>query len=116
MARTSNKEKQSVPAKTLGGRESQLVNLAVNLAEQKLRDGTASSQIITTLLNMATTKYQLENEKLRSDLDVAEAKIRSMESQESSLDMYAKAIEAFKTYSGFSGDEDQEDYYEDDGY
>lgn len=106
------KSKKSIPAKTMAGRENQLINLAVNLAEEKLRNGTASSQIITTLLNLATTKHQLENERLRSDLRVAEAKIKALEAQETSSDLYAKAIEAFRKYSGVTDEEEFDDYEE----
>lgn len=104
--------KNSLPARTMAGRENQLINLAVNLAEEKLRNGTASSQIINTLLQLATTKHQLENEKLRSDLRVAEAKIKSLEAQETSKDLYAEAIAAFKQYSGVEDEEEFDDYDE----
>lgn len=104
--------KKILPARTMVGRENQLINLAVNLAEEKLKNGTASSQIITTLLQLATTKYQLENEKLRSELRVAEAKIKSLEAQETSKDLYAEAIMAFKQYSGLEDDEEFDNYEE----
>lgn len=110
MARANRK---SSPARTPEARENQLINLAMNLAEQKLRDGTASSQIITTLLNLATTKHQLENEKLRSDLRVADAKIKAMERQESSQDLYAKALAAFRSYQGEFPEDDYEDEEDD---
>ena len=35
------------PATTLKGREDQLIALAVDRAEQQIRDGTASAQVIT---------------------------------------------------------------------
>lgn len=105
-------QQKTLPARTPEARENQLINLAINLAEQKLRDGTASSQIITTLLNMATTKYQLENEKLRSDLKVASAKIEQMQNQGDMKDMYEKALVAFRTYQGnVEIEEDEYDEY-----
>lgn len=113
----SSKRKEtrySAPARSAEARENQLINLAVDLAEKKLRDGTASSQIITTLLHLATTKAQLEMEKLRSDLRVSDAKVKQMESQETSQDLYEKAIKVFKSYSGQDVDED--DYGEEDLY
>lgn len=105
MSEKSTRKKRN-PSITREGRENQLINLAVNLAEDKLRNGTASSQIITTLLKLATTKHQLENEKLKSDLRVAEAKIKALEAQETSGDLYAKAIEAFRKYSGYEEEEE----------
>lgn len=103
--------KKSMPARTEEGRENQLINLAVNLAERKLRDGTASSQIIAMLIQAGLTKSRLEIEKLKSDLAVAQAKIKQMESQETSKDLYEKAIQAFKSYTGQVYEEDEDDDY-----
>lgn len=102
--------KKRMPARTLKGRENQLVNLAMNAAEEKLRNGTASSQIITSILNWSTTKYQLENEKLRADLRVAEAKIEQMKRSESSKDLYEKALDAFRSYQGTQEDDYDDEY------
>lgn len=91
--------------------ENYLISLAYELAEKKLKDGTASSQIITTLLNMRTEKAELEKAKLQSDLDVANAKIENLRRQSSSEELMERAIAAFKKYSGQEDDED--DYDED---
>ena len=42
--------KRGRPALTPEARENQLISLAIDLAEQQLRDGTASSQVITHYL------------------------------------------------------------------
>lgn len=91
--------------------ENYLINLAYKLAEKKLKDGTASSQIITTLLNMRTEKAELEKAKLQSDLDVANAKIENLKRQSSSEELMERAIAAFKKYSG---QEDEDDYDDED--
>lgn len=106
-------KRKSLPARTPEGRENQLINLAVNLAEEKLRNGTASSQIIALLLQWGSTKARLENEKLKSDLEVANAKIKQIEAQESSKEIYEQAIAAFKSYTGqpMEDDYDDEDDY-----
>lgn len=109
MGQTKNKP---IPARTPEGRENQLINLAMNLAEEKLRNGTASSQIITSILNWATTKHQLENDKLRADLRVAEAKVEQMKRSEDSKDLYEKALAAFRSYQSVPED----DYYDEDDY
>lgn len=101
--------RKKIPARTLEGRENQLIDLAVDLAEKKLRDGTASSQIIVTLLNLATTKTKLELEKLRSDLKVADAKVTQIENQQTSRDLYEQALNAFRSYSGQQYEEDEYD-------
>lgn len=111
MDETSKKRRKTIPPMGQEARENYLIGLAYNLAEKKLKDGTASSQIITTLLNMATQKTQLEIEKLRSDLRVADAKIANMEKQETSMDLYEKALAAFATYSG-NNKKEEDDYGE----
>lgn len=105
------KPRRKLPARSPEARENQLINKAVNLAEKKLDDGTASSQIIALLLSLGTQKTRLEIEKLRSDLRVADARIKAMEAQETSKDLYEKAIQAFRSYSG-----QEEDIYEDEDY
>lgn len=111
MSNTAKKSRRSTPARTPEGRENQLINLAVDEAEKRLQNGTASSQLLCLLLNLATTKAKLEMEKMRSDLRVSEAKIRQIDSQESSGDLYAEAIRVFKEYSGDPSTE--EDDYDD---
>lgn len=105
-------KKKPIPARTPEGRANQLINLAMNSAEEKLRNGTATSQIITSILNWGTAKYQLEIDKLRSDLRVAEAKIEQMKRSEDSKDLYEKALVAFRSYQSVPED----DYYDEDNY
>lgn len=104
--------KKSAPAKTAKGRENQLISLAADLAEKKLRDGTASSQLICTLLNFASIKTKLEIEKLKSDISLAEAKKNNMKNADSIMELYSDALSAFKSYKG-SKEEEYEDEDED---
>lgn len=113
--KTKNSKREYAPARTPEAKVSQLINLAFSLAEKKLKDGTASSQVITHFLDLATERERLQNEKLISDLKVADAKIKHLQSQSTSEEMYRKAIKAFRSYSGTPPD-DYDDYedYEDD--
>lgn len=103
-------KRKQTPARTPEARNKQLTKLAADEAERRLRDGTASSQLVTALLNMASEKTKLEIKRLKSDLAVANAKIKQMESQTNSNELYTRAIEAFKSYSGYR---DDEEYYHD---
>lgn len=105
--------RKSTPAKNPEARMNQLINLAVNCAEEKLTNGTASSQIITLLLNLATTKAQLELEKLRADVQVQNAKVKQYEDNKDIKEMYSKALVALKQYQGndIEEDSDEEGYY-----
>lgn len=88
------------PATTPEMRENQLIALAVNLAEQQLRDGTASSQVITHYLKLGSTKEKLEKEILERKRDLISANTDSLHSSKRVEELYAEAIEAMKHYGG----------------
>lgn len=100
------------PALTPEARENQLIYLATEQAERQLRDGTASSQIICHFLKLGTEKARLENEKLKAENELMAAKKAHLESAQRTEEMFAKAIEAFSKYKGRSGEEDEEEYYD----
>ena len=65
---------QFSPASDPEERENQMISLAVNLAEQQLREGTASSQVIVHYLKLASTRNKLEEEKIRYETAMLQAK------------------------------------------
>lgn len=101
--------RKAYPAKTPEAREQQLINLAVNEAERRLQNGTASSQIITTLLNLGSIKAKLELERMRADIELSKAKERDMEAKATNSDLYSKALEAFRSYKGAPNEEYDEE-------
>lgn len=103
-------KRKQTPARTPEARENQLINLAVDEAEKRLQNGTASSQIITTLLKLATTKARLEIKKLESDISLQKAKEQEIEDKASNSDLYAQALAAFKRYKGDVEDEEDDDF------
>ena len=88
------------PALSPEARESQLVNLATNLAEQQLRDGTASSQVITHYLKLGSQKERLEREKLEEENKLLRAKTEAYQSAKNIEELYSKAIESMGIYRG----------------
>lgn len=96
------------PPLTAEGKEKQMISLAIDCAEKQLREGTASSQVITHYLKLASMKNQLEIEKLREENALLKAKTEAIKSQKSQEELYAKAIIAIRRYSGFGGSEDEE--------
>ena len=99
------------PALTPEARENQMIALAVDLAEKQLMEGTASSQVITHFLKLATQKEKLENEIREKQKELITAKTESIQSAQRIEELYADAINAMKKYSGQSGSE--EEYYDD---
>ena len=57
---SNSPRKKRRPALSPEARENQLIALAVDLVEQRLIDGTASSQETTHFLKLGSTKNQLE--------------------------------------------------------
>lgn len=105
----SSKSKPKMrPALTPESRENQMISLAVDLAEQQLRDGTASSQVITHFLKLGTTRAELEKEKLRRENAMLEAKTKAYQSSEEIKELYEGAIKAMRIYQG-QGDPDDYD-------
>jgi hypothetical protein len=98
--------KKSAPALTTEAREQQLISLAVDLAEEQLRNGTASSQVITHYLKLATVKEKLELEKLEKENKLLIAKTEMIQSARQTEELYKNAIEAFTSYRGSSSDKD----------
>src|SRR5258708_5424140 len=96
-------------ATTPEARENQLISLAVSLAEEQLRKGTASSQVITHYLKLGTTRETLEQEKIRGENQLLRAKVESLASQGRIEEMYTKALRAMRTYMGSPDAEDDED-------
>ena len=88
------------PALTPEARESQLVSLAVDLAEKQLMEGTASSQVITHYLKLGSTKERLEKEKLINENELLKAKAELMQSAKRTEELYLKALDAMRSYRG----------------
>lgn len=88
------------PARTDEERENQLISLAIDRAEQQLRDGTASSQVITHYLKLGSTKERLEKDMLKEEMALKKAKTEALQSAKRVEELYSKALEAFKAYNG----------------
>lgn len=81
-------------------RENQLIALAVDLAEQQLRAGTASSQVITHYLKLGSTKEKLEQQRAEEEVKLLRAKTEALESAKKVEELYTSALNAMRTYSG----------------
>lgn len=108
-----NKTKRKRLKRTLNpeAREKQLISLAMDAAEEQLINGTASSQVITHFLKLATAKEELERKRLEADIALANAKKKDIDSNNNKEKLYREAIAAFKGYSGEEVDEDEYEQY-----
>jgi hypothetical protein len=108
MAKVANSGSSPMrPAITPEARENQMIALAENLAEQQLRDGTASSQVITHYLKLGSTKERIEKEILEQQKKLIVAKTEALESAKRVEELYEKAIKAMRRYQGHGDDEDE---------
>lgn len=102
------------PARTPDEREGHLVELATDLAEEQLRQGTASAQVIAHFLKLGSSRERLEQERLKSDIHVAKVKAELMASEARTEELMNRALDAIRGYQGLpSGEENDEfDDYE----
>ena len=80
--------------------------LSPEAREQRLIDGTASSQETTHFLKLATQKYREDVELARAQREKAEAQVESIKSGKRVEALYEDAIKAFRDYNG-RGDPDE---------
>ena len=88
------------PATTPEGRENELVSQAVDLAETQIREGTASSQVITHFLKLGSTRERLEQQRLEHENELTRVKIEALESQKRVEELYMEALTAMRSYAG----------------
>lgn len=93
-------------------RENQMISLAMDLAEQQLRDGTASSQLITEFVKRGSTKARIEKELMEKQCELAAAKAESIKAADRLEELLEKATKAMRRYQG--ADDEEEEF--DDGY
>lgn len=101
--------KKSRPPLTAEGKEKQMISLAMDCAEERLRNGTAPSQLIVHYLKLGSEKNRLEMEKLKEENKLLRAKTEAIKSLKSQEELYAAAIKAMRRYAGETVEEDDED-------
>lgn len=109
--KSSEKSSKLRPALSPDTREDQLIYLATELAEQQLRDGTASSQVITHYLKLGSSKERIEKEILEKQKELITAKTEQLQSSKRMEELYTNAINAMRKYSGNGGAEDESEDY-----
>ena len=106
-AGSSNTTRKIRPALTPEARENQMIALAVDLVEQRLLDGTASSQETTHFLKLGSMKNRLEMEKLQEENRLLKARTEALQSAKRVEELYSEAIKAMRRYSGQGSDDDE---------
>ena len=104
----SETERKSPPATTPEGREAQMISLAMDLAEKRMRNGTASAQEVTHFLKLGSLNAKIERDILEKQKDLITAKTESLRATRRVDELYAEAIAAIRAYGGNPGGDDHE--------
>lgn len=83
-----------------------MISMAMNLAAQQLRDGTASSQVITHYLKLGSMRERLERERLEAENQLLKAKAKAIDEQAEYKAVVEEAIKAMRTYQGLGDSDD----------
>lgn len=96
------------PAKTPEERDMQLVMLATDAVEKRIRDGTATSQELVYYLKKGSKRDRIEEEILENNRKLIEAKTLQIEEARKTQAAYMEVIAAMKRYAG------EDDVYDED--
>lgn len=107
VAKRSSSPRTRTPL-TPEARENQMISLAMDLAEEQLRNGTASSQLITEFVKRGSTKARIEKELLEKQRDLAAAKAESIKAGDRLEELMKEATKAMRRYQGV--DEEEEEF------
>lgn len=103
MARTQKRTGSSATSPEM--QEQRLISLAVNQTEKMLEDGTAPVSVVLHYLKLATSREALEQERLRRENLVLEAKTQSLQSAARSEELFKQALDAFTSYKSDEEDD-----------
>lgn len=88
------------PATTPDARENELIAMAHDLAEEQIKSGNASSQVVTHFLKLGSSRERLEQQRLEHENELTRVKIEAMASQKRVEAMYTEALNAMRSYAG----------------
>ena len=113
MAKSSNKplenSREFAPAISPETRELQISALAYDLVEQRIRDGTATSQETTYFLKLSSPSEKMRKEKMAKEIELLEAKTDAIKAAQHLDEVYMEAINAMRLYQGIGGEDNEED-------
>lgn len=101
---TSPSSRGRAPARTPEQRNNQLIAMSFDAAEEMIRSGKATSQLLTHFLKQGTARDELEKTKLELEGQLLRARTDSLEAGEDIRALYEKAIEVMTEYKGGHSD------------
>ena len=107
---TRESSRKFAPATTPEGREQQLVSLAMDAVEKRIRNGTATAQELVYFIKAGSPSAKYERNILQKQQELITAKTEAIQSQKRVEELYANALNAMKAYSGASINPEEDDY------
>ncbi len=100
------------PPRTAEAREEEMIALAMDDAERRLRDGTAPAPLVMMFAKSGLGRERLERQRLQEENTLLRAKVVQMESATQSNEKLDTVLKALRKYSGQAEpDEDDENLY-----
>lgn len=96
-------------ARTPEAREQEMINLAMDLAEQKLRDGTAPAPLVMLFAKAGLDRERLEREGLAADNALRNARVDQIVDSTQSNEKLDRVFNALRVYQGLPPEEDEDD-------
>lgn len=100
--------RKHIAARTAKGCEDDLIALAYQRAEERLRNGTAKSAEIVYFLQKGSPTERLKAERAEKEMQLMDAKIEAMKAQAKSELDYQEVLNAMFRYRGSAFDEAEE--------
>lgn len=92
--------RKTAPALTPEGRENQLISLAMDCTERRIREGSASSQELVHFLKLGSSRERAEQERLHRENLLLSAKVDALSSTKRVEELFEEAIQVMRVYSG----------------
>lgn len=77
-----------------------MIAAAIELAEKRIREGTASAQEIVHFLKLGSSRERLEQQRLGHENELLQAKTAAMASARRTEELIGEALRAMRSYSG----------------
>ena len=98
MSKTTGKKRGTTPPITAKDYESKLILLAMRQTEHQLKNMTATSQIVSHYLALASKQEEVKLKKLQLESELLEARIKSEQANQNVEEMFEEVLSALKSY------------------
>lgn len=97
---SADNRRRRPPATNPEDRENEMIALAFDVAEQQMRNGTASAQVITHFLKFGSERDRLEREKIRKEIMLSNTRDEQIRNGQERSEQYDQVISMMKIYTG----------------